>query len=127
MLLIYPIVKYWEIILVRGCENVESNLKQEWKATAGTNFTKPCTSIIFETSRATTKLRVAFSFCHVVSDPTLEVWRRRVGGAFVNFILLGEYYFIQYNVNLTKQTHTHHDALDARARISLFNPLAHSV
>ena len=67
------------------------------------------------TRRRCTKLRVAFSFCHVVSDPTLEVWRRRVGGAFVNFILLGEYYFIQYNVNLTKQTHTHHDALDARA------------
>ena len=31
----------WEMILVRGCENVAGKLSQRWLATAGTNFTKP--------------------------------------------------------------------------------------
>ena len=35
-----------EINLVRGCENVAGKLRQKWKATAGSNFTKPHTSII---------------------------------------------------------------------------------
>ena len=34
-----------------GCENVARKLKQEWKVTAGTNLTKPCTSIITVPSR----------------------------------------------------------------------------
>ena len=36
-----------KIVLVRGCENITSKLRQKWYDTAGTNFTKPLTSNIF--------------------------------------------------------------------------------
>ena len=39
-----------KIILVHGCENVAGKLRQKLKATAGTNFTKTCTNIIYKPS-----------------------------------------------------------------------------